>query len=74
MKWRVTSNYHAISDCGLYHVSRAVIADRDYYDAWYGAMASGNLRHLHGSCSKRAAIKACIDDATKLQQQRQSAA
>lgn len=63
MKWRATSAYHAISDCGLYHVSRAVIGERDYYDSWRGSMKTNDLRHLHGSCDKAAAIRACEDDA-----------
>lgn len=70
MKWKTTNDYHAISDCGNYHVSKAVIGERDYFDSWFGSTAGKNLRHLHGSCDKQAAIQACIDDATKLQQQR----
>lgn len=69
-----TSDYHAISDCGRYHVSRARIGDRDYYDSWRGSIKTNNLVHLHGSCDKRAVIQACVDDADQLQQQRQSAA
>lgn len=74
MKWKATSAYHAISDCGRYHVSRARIGYRDYYDSWFGSLAAGNMRHLHSSCDKQAAIQACVDDANKLQQPRRVAA
>lgn len=65
MRWKPTSQYHAISDCGNYHVSKAVIGDREYFDSWFGSLKQNNLRHLHGSCDKQAAIQACIDDAAK---------
>lgn len=71
IQWKPTSDFHAISECGNYHVSLALIGGEKYYDAWFGSMAANNLRHLHGSRDKGAAIRACETD---IQQQRQSAA
>lgn len=72
LRWKPTSDFHAISECGNYHLSLAVIGEGKYYDAWFGSMAGNNLRHLHGSCDKAAAIQACQDDLD--QQPRRAAA
>lgn len=65
MKWKLVDNWYAISDCGRYRVSRCVLASGNWFDAWYGTFAGGDLVHLHGSHDKRAAMQACEDDAAK---------
>lgn len=67
LRWKITSAYHAISECGNYHVSKSVIGTGEYFDSWYGSTEGKNLRHLHGSCDKAAAIQACETDLQQLQ-------
>jgi hypothetical protein len=62
-----TSDWHAVSDCGRYHVSRARLGAHDHYDAWRGTLASNDLEHLHGSRDKYAAMQACVDHASHQQ-------
>lgn len=66
IRWKSTSDHHAVSECGNYHLSLAVIGEMRIYDSWFGTLAGNNLRHLH-SGTKDGAIQACQDDLQQLQ-------
>lgn len=35
LRWRVESDYHAVSECGRYTVCKVVMGDRPWFEAWY---------------------------------------
>lgn len=64
LRWRLSDDkWYAVSECGRYRVSRAYDERGELFDAWYGQLAHGNLRHLYSGTSKAAAIDACVADA-----------
>jgi len=64
LKWRVTSEYHAVSQCARYHVARArVMRDGrliDWYDGWFGTTnldANRFAQHVCGSVNKGSVLR-----------------
>lgn len=63
LRWRLVDQWYAVSECGRYRISRAYDERGERFDAWFGQLAHGNMRHLYSGTSKAAAIDACVADA-----------
>jgi len=64
VKWKPTSDYHAVSECGRYHISRVINSGGSWYDGWFGnshgqgADSSKMAAHIYGSREKRKVLRA----------------
>ena len=60
MKFRRSSNYHLVSECGQYTIAKVIVASQVQYEAWHLPDGKGPGRLLAGGKSSSLdCIQAC---------------